>query len=804
MLLGHFDDAFAALRSAGQIFDCAFAGKSKSRIRIERDFMLSRSNNVSAQIALQRKDFARAVVFAKRSMKLMSGLWAALERHCDDDDPVSYSSTMLKDVSALAVGMSELSLDRNLTTSSSSSKGALFWAYAEAHLSSLLENSMLCSHAGLAQDAIFFAEQACQVAQKIGCLSFGLKSIISANTLRHRALLLEGAKAICEATMQNISEFETSIEKVWLYIDYIQLSLLSDNKAHLQTWVDMAEGVLRELHEEQGGLRATLQSKEPIPSRATEQIGPKRPAKRLPAAKVAGQKALSEPLDKSQAKVLPHCSILAVVQNEGDMLSKITGRLKSLQYQVEPCSSCGADPITEAHDLQSPETLLLLASNYVLYVLEQLSSDTFHCVLAETPLCLPASYAVQTAQELTSTAPKSKATKRTTSVRTTPNSVKGVQTRTRADSTALRILETTYMILKDKLTQWLPCLPSYSLHQHQKLFSKVALLASALDCHATSLLTELTLCVNDLGNAIRKRERQVLDAENATVSLAQMLRWPSEDVEIQSKVEQRKGAHIADILPTSWTLVSISLSADAGELIVSRQIRSRQPFILRLPLLRTSADELDSTELSFQGAKTELLKIVRQANTTAHDARSQSDKTSRRDWWTERENLDSQMEALLTNIENLWFGGFRGVLSNDNINEDLLSRFADSLDRSLSQHLPSRQKQSKSPRSEVPLHRHVLELFLRLGRPDEPDLDDHITGLLYFVVDILRLHGEHNAYDEIDFDMMLVQISDAIRAYHNACSAQDDLTRKHTVLVLDKELHCFPWESLPCLSAQSI
>jgi separase len=72
--------------------------------------------------------------------------------------------------------------------------------------------------------------------------------------------------------------------------------------------------------------------------------------------------------------------------------------------------------------------------------------------------------------------------------------------------------------------------------------------------------------------------------------------------------------------------------------------------------------------------------------------------------------------------------------------------------------------------------------------------------LLYFVVDILQFQGERNAYDEIDFDMMVVDTLDALRCYHEA--AREELASrppKHTVLVLDKALHLFPWESLPCL-----
>ncbi len=52
---------------------------------------------------------------------------------------------------------------------------------------------------------------------------------------------------------------------------------------------------------------------------------------------------------------------------------------------------------------------------------------------------------------------------------------------------------------------------------------------------------------------------------------------------------------------------------------------------------------------------------------------------------------------------------------------------------------------------------------------------------------------------------MIVEILDALRQYHAAARKADGrVAVEHTVLILDKELHCFPWESLPCLDGQAI
>ena len=808
MFLGNLEDSLTMLQAAGRIFDSAFRSEDdlKSRSRTERDFLLSRANSVSTQIALRTKDIASAFIFARRSMKLMSGLWASLEKHCPEEHQRSDSSMVQQELSAVADGISELSLTGNSKGSKNTSRGAVFWPYVEIYLSSLLENSMLCSNAGLAQDAVFFAEQASKVAQKIGCSHFALKSMISAAILKHRASLADNADTTYGTLMGQLSELDTDVEKAGLCIDVIELALLSDKNAYIQTYTELAESVMRELHQQHVEPKIVTQTQAAVPGRAIVQKGSRKPGKRVPAVKIVkhGLTGFQDPDDPSRTTHSSSSAPLATLRGRHDVLFSLTERLKSLQLAAASRSETGRDPTTKELDSQAPDVLLVSASQQIAFVIKQLSSDSVHCILDEIPLCLPSSYIAPIKQEQKPVAPRSKGSKKITATAKTPSPVKDVEVEAKTTSATNRILKTTYHVLGEKLGHMLSSLPSYSLHQRHQLLSTVTLLDSALDKYANCLPVELTWCSINPKNAIRERERLVLNAENATLRLPQMLTWPSHDIVNSAKIEQRQDETSINNLPNLWTLLSLSLNEDATELIVTRQTRNRQPFVLRLPLSRSSTDELDSTEFTFQDAKAELLKIVQRANATAHDARSQGEKGARRDWWTARESLDARLEVLLTNIDNLWLGGFRGILSNEEVDENLLPRFAQALDRSLGQHLPSRQKQNKSLKGRVQLHTYVLELFLKIGCPDDLDLNDALTELLYFVVEILQLHGEQNAYDEIDFDMMLMEITDALRAYHNGRKSQSDRSRRHTILVLDKELHCFPWESLPCLTGHSI
>src|SRR5947209_12599899 len=52
---------------------------------------------------------------------------------------------------------------------------------------------------------------------------------------------------------------------------------------------------------------------------------------------------------------------------------------------------------------------------------------------------------------------------------------------------------------------------------------------------------------------------------------------------------------------------------------------------------------------------------------------------------------------------------------------------------------------------------------------------------------------------------MVVDTTDALKSYHEAAKRQG-LARSidHTVLIIDKSVHMFPWESLPCLEGHPV
>ncbi|KAI5295266.1 hypothetical protein KEM52_001876, partial [Ascosphaera acerosa] len=248
------------------------------------------------------------------------------------------------------------------------------------------------------------------------------------------------------------------------------------------------------------------------------------------------------------------------------------------------------------------------------------------------------------------------------------------------------------------------------------------------------------------------------------------------------------------------------LSGDKMELIITRVQSNAEPFVLRLPLRRGDSGETgDEDVFGFAEGKAEIAELIKLANQSAHDTRARSgDREAKKAWWANRQFLDDRMRDFLENVETLWLGGFRGVFYPQTDDRQLLQSFASAFEKILAKHLPSRRQQRGGGRqAHLTMSSAVLDLFLHLNHSAmQQSTDDFVMDLLYFVVDLLQFHGEINAYDEIDFDQMVVEVMDTISAV--AGRGRDTMRHQHTILVLDKELHAIPWESLRFLRGRAI
>ena len=268
-------------------------------------------------------------------------------------------------------------------------------------------------------------------------------------------------------------------------------------------------------------------------------------------------------------------------------------------------------------------------------------------------------------------------------------------------------------------------------------------------------------------------------------------------------------AEYINILPMTWCAISISLSDDREELRLSTLRAGQPPFMLSIPLNRDISQDPTEGSFGLNECMSELSAFIDLANFSTHDASNKSGTVSKKEWWAARSALDSRLRDLVHNVENIWLGGFRGLFAQNSPPRELLSRFQRSFYSILDKHLPSRRKigkgrgQRKDP---IVFDPRILEIFVGLGHPRETEeIENSLTDLLYFVVDILQFHGERNAYDEIDFDAITIEVMDALTCYHEAMRNDSQTVRNgHMILILDKALHSFPWEAMPCLAGQAV
>ena len=315
--------------------------------------------------------------------------------------------------------------------------------------------------------------------------------------------------------------------------------------------------------------------------------------------------------------------------------------------------------------------------------------------------------------------------------------------------------------------------------------------------------------------ALQRERKAILDDQSFSAQNDNELRWPivaitdhnKPKIELAPDVVRFQREYV-DIIPQGWTAISISLSESRQELCLTKMQPGHSPFVLRLPLGRNNSRDVDEEVFDFDQGKAELLEIIELANDNSHGAKELTGRGAKTAWWAEREALDARLKDLLENIETVWLGGFKGIFSQHRPRPDTLARFQKSFTNILDKHLPSRQNANKkSKNARVTLDTRILELFIGLEEASAEDcnLDEALTDLLYFIVDILQFHGERNAYDEIDFDSIVIETHDALRSYQEAMLAASSINEdKHTILILDKALHAFPWESLPCMNGLAV
>ena len=816
--IGSYDKAREELISAQWQFEADFAaedGYESSVSRTAQQKYLAQVAQLSAELAFETRDLEYAILYAKKSVKLGLRQWAGLEKL------MGYRQTPPKKGEAcpterITDEISNLSLSAGKSPVRSSWKGSLLWSYVRPYFDSLMRLSRLSAHCGSLQDAVYYAEQAKNVAEKM--TADGLLNEASCLLAAHFAQCgnLSAGQKLIDSCVQSTGSTWKGASAFDSLMDLIgALNATGELKAALKVVRD-AELSIDDLLAKQRSWTSNQPNSEPGPTKtSTDMIRSKRAkpnAKRRPKTYHPAERLRDEAL-LANNKDDPDTTIPCWIQKRQVVLDVLKCILyvqaetyEEAQNTLRSLKSFDLSPAYRTW-VSVVEAELMVTDSRIF-----LESNPMYSVLSESTIVFPSKRGEDPAQAYPTKAPRSSAKRGqgAPSVAVIQKGAKQEKLPDAGDSDAVKLLEEARKLLLNTTSSLLSASSFSAANEHSSLLTSVQVLCSVL-VSEKGLGSSQALSHRDEPRALRwSREALSTNADVALSDKNGLLTW-SEPRKID---ESTLGVFdldldrtsfpelLLDILPSTWTVISIDLSADKTEFYLSKLQQKCQPFSVRLPLLRSNSEELDEGGLDFDSARKEMLDIITYANLTAHDNKMPSGKQGKKEWWTAREELDERLKGLLHEIENTWFGGFRGLFSEYRPAQDLLSRFSDSLCRALNRHLPSRQRVSHKPDTKLHLHPYILELFVSLDGLEEDDLGDAVTDLLYLIIDILQFEGEVNAYDEIDFDAILIEVLDALRSYHHDLTKKSE--RRHTILVLDKALHSFPWESMDCLRHQSV
>ena len=682
--------------------------------------------------------------------------------------------------------------------------GAAFLAILPDLLNSFLHLAETYAHQGLSSEASYYLDQADAVVTRVGVPELRTKISVQ----REAQAYIEGIDT------DNPVDHGNFVDS----IDLVKLGIIRGDTFAVdeETWDNAqqeykkAESMATRLASKSFTEKSEVSKVQPdkiirnasvrntkpvvVKTPASKAVPPKTPkvantkAKSATAVTVSNQENI--PLSSLCAAALRQRGLLLINQGETDLGLELLKRADSMKFDSN----------------QEVLQQVAMAEGLLRKFGDELALDFTFNVLPESTISFPA---------LSSTASKKPSTQ--TSLSSTPMSLANVTTpkktsrQKRTDDEFARFLCEAQERLVNIQRRSTSTAGMSVFHQLCGLGSKAMLLLSALNA---SMSLSGTLHPTRAACSIEMSRIEAFSREMSTVEAEK--EYTSHEFDVQVAVQDfnshlsaaRFQREYVDIIPNSWTTVSLTLSEDHNELYIVRYRANQAPFLLRLPMTRNKMQDIEEDEESptfdYESGKAELQEIIELSNYSCSKPPSAMTQETKQSWWDEREALDLRMQELIVNIENIWLGGFKGVLSQHRKDSGLLARFRKSLDGILDRNLPSRQG-TKSKTKKLVLDANIVELFVGLGddHDGEVDMDEQVLDLLYFVIDILQFNGERNAYDEVDFDVMATETMDALRSYHEAARS-NEADQNHLILILDRKLHAFPWESLPCLENVSV
>ena len=183
-----------------------------------------------------------------------------------------------------------------------------------------------------------------------------------------------------------------------------------------------------------------------------------------------------------------------------------------------------------------------------------------------------------------------------------------------------------------------------------------------------------------------------------------------------------------------------------------------------------------------------LADIVRRSDETIARSFQATPATNeeRRAWWATRDVLDAQLGRLCSDLQSV-LGGFRVLLQGVRVDDD-----DDRPDvRGVQSAVNTAVAALKGSRVSA-VSMQLCALFAELG-PDATDRE---------LRDVLSAFAP--GFDDDEYSRVLPDFTASFTRAVSTASTEEAPLRHHVVLVLDRHVQRFPWESLPCLSVSSV
>ncbi|KAI8342184.1 peptidase family C50-domain-containing protein [Choanephora cucurbitarum] len=260
-----------------------------------------------------------------------------------------------------------------------------------------------------------------------------------------------------------------------------------------------------------------------------------------------------------------------------------------------------------------------------------------------------------------------------------------------------------------------------------------------------------------------------------------------------------------NILPSHWTVCSLTMDVERKDLYVAQLRSHEEPFVVKIPLNRTAhrKDNCYPPVMQYEDAASELKDIIEASDDTIHSGASCVQPAQVEAWWNARKDLDNRLKVLLDNIEDQWLSGFRGLLAGRcQEHKEELRKYQKALSETVFRSVHQASGTKKQTELSLPFCRMVL----RLGRqPLVRDLED----IVWFILSCYEAQDALIDYSKLNFKKLMDDVRLLGSRYHEKCNMTGINTTKnipndHLILILDKHLQMLPLESMPLLRSQSV